>query len=169
MNNPTQPPTVSRQRRYTDEDAIQALAVLAEQGGNVAATSRATGIPEQTLRDWRDGNVYVPPPEVVAKRKRAQAETWDDLQSAGVARALEKLSSASARDAAVIAGIAADKAAQLRGEGPGSGPAVVVNVNAVSVSLTPDDIAAARALLANCAPLSVTTGTMPHSPQDEPG
>jgi transposase-like protein len=112
----TRPPGTSRQRRYTDEEAAQTLVLLAENGGNVAKTARDTGIPEQTIRHWRDGTIYVPPPEVVEQMKLARAAGWDVVQADAVAQTLEKLPEASAYQAALIGAIAVDKAALLRGE-----------------------------------------------------
>lgn len=38
---------------YTDEQKALALATLAANGGNVKRTTRETGLPEQTIRDWK--------------------------------------------------------------------------------------------------------------------
>lgn len=38
---------------YTDEQRIDALALLYHNRYNIALTSRQTGIPERTLREWR--------------------------------------------------------------------------------------------------------------------
>lgn len=43
-----------KQKRYTDGDRQVALEILAANGGNVAKTSRETGIRHETLRAWRD-------------------------------------------------------------------------------------------------------------------
>lgn len=115
MDTPTLP--VPKQwTRYSTEEQASALATLAENDGNIAATSRATGIPPQTLRQWRDAVVSVPSPDLVEQQKLTRAARWDEVADAGLDQALEKLPEASARDAAVIAGIATDKALLLRGQ-----------------------------------------------------
>jgi len=43
-----------KKQRYTDGDRQVALEILAANGGNVAKTSRETGIRYETLRKWRD-------------------------------------------------------------------------------------------------------------------
>lgn len=148
----------SRQRRYTDADVAEALAILAEHGGNAAAASRTTGIPEATIKDWRNGVVSAPPPEAVAAKRAERAARWDALQEAGVAQALTQLPNASARDAAVVAGIAVDKAALLRGESTTGAPGIHVHL---SISLTASDVAAATALLTDQLPTLTECPTAP--------
>lgn len=143
----------SRYTRYTTEDQQRALIILQENDGSYAATERATGIPATTIRSWVDGRVQSVPVNLAQEEKLKRAEQWDKLQDAGISRALEKVGDASAKDAALVAAIAADKAAMLRGEGTGSGTQVTVNVAPISISLTPADIEAARALLAGVRPL----------------
>lgn len=110
--------TVTREpyQQYTAQGQIDALAALAENNGNIAATSRQTGIPEQTLRHWRDGTVRVPSPELVEQQKLIRAAKWDEVQDCAVDQVIAKLPEASAYHAALIGGIACDKAAVLRGE-----------------------------------------------------
>ncbi|MBZ0303023.1 MAG: hypothetical protein K8J31_24975 [Anaerolineae bacterium] len=40
-------------KQYVDEERIEALAQLRINRNNVALTSRQTGVPERTLREWR--------------------------------------------------------------------------------------------------------------------
>src|SRR5690606_36911180 len=40
--------------KYTDAQRAEALAALQANGGNLSATSRATGIPIRTIARWRD-------------------------------------------------------------------------------------------------------------------
>lgn len=131
------------QRRYGNHEQAAALAVLAECGGNAAEASRATGIPEQTLRDWGHGSIRPADPNLVAEMRAKRAEKWDALQDAGVAKSLEKLEDSNAYHCALIAAIATDKAALLRGEATSISASVEV-----SVTLTPADLDAARQLLA---------------------
>ena len=102
--------------RYSAEEQAAALAALAENNGNVDKTAAQLGIPHSTLRTWRDATVAVPDANIVTQQKLIRAVKWDQVQDMGVERALEALPTASARDAAVVAGIAVDKAALLRGE-----------------------------------------------------
>jgi transposase-like protein len=108
-------PTRKRQR-YTDQQQAEALALVQANGGDTAATSAATGIPEATLRAWRDGERRPPVVQLCSEKKEALAEQFEALAERAVQVADAKVESASARDAAVIAGIATDKALLLRGE-----------------------------------------------------
>ncbi len=109
--------TPSRQRRYSTDEQAAALVALAENGGNVEGTAAATGIPASTIRHWRDADVKPPPASLVAQEKLRRAANWDRVQDMAVEQVLTRLPEASARDAAVVAGIAVDKAVLLRGDG----------------------------------------------------
>ena len=134
-----------RQTRYTDAEAAAALAVLEENKGNVAATSRATGIPEQTIREWRNGSVRILPPELVAEERARRAASWEMAQDLAVDRVIAKVGEASPYQAAIIAGIATEKALLLRGE-------------ATSITETRDDgrLAAFAAAYSKRRPVNVT-------------
>lgn len=156
-NDPTPPTVTTRpQRRYSDAEQAEALAALAANGGEIAATSRETGIPEATLRHWRDGDCRPCPPELVARKRESLARGIEKLARRVLKRNLKAAADAdtplSLRDGAVVLGICVDKVAQLRGES-GGGASITVNVDARSVTLTADDVAAARKLLgASAAP-----------------
>jgi hypothetical protein len=151
------PPGLTRpQRRYTDDEIAEALSVLAETHGDAREAARITDIPESTIRAWADGKHRAITQELALAKRVQRAAAWDALQEAGVAQALAQLPNANARDAAVVAGIAVDKAALLRGE-----PGQVSTVLHVSISLTASDVAAARSLLAE----QLTTLTEVPNPQ----
>jgi hypothetical protein len=108
------------QRRYTDAEQAQALAILTENNGNCAVTSRVTGIPERTIRSWKTGQIRpvegTDRQELAVKERAERAERWGNVLDQALDVVEEKLPEASARDAAVIAGIASEKHLLLRGE-----------------------------------------------------
>jgi transposase-like protein len=112
---PTTAP-VSRQRRYSDQEQADALAALAENGGEVSATSRATGIPEATLRHWRDGDCRPISPELVEQRKSVRAAAYDDFADKALAVAMDKVDELDAKAAIIASAVATDKALLLRGQ-----------------------------------------------------
>lgn len=156
--------------RYSTEQQAAALAVLAENGDNAAAASRETGIPETTIKEWRAARTSLPPANLVAEMKAQRADQWDKLQDAGIARALEKLPEANARDAAIIAGIAVDKAALLRGEsGPAADPETLARLELFRARY-----AQAQQLHVHIHPPAQTDGPVPivlqpHETQGKPG
>lgn len=103
------------QRHYTDQQVAGFLAILTEQGGNVSATARVTGVPRSTLIKWRNGERRVPQ-ELVAEAKAALADLFERQARAAVERADETLAFADYRAAMTGAGIAVDKMLLLRGE-----------------------------------------------------
>ncbi len=52
--NATKPGREVFRRKWTDQDRLSALAVLASCGGNLEQASRETGVPPRTLAFWRD-------------------------------------------------------------------------------------------------------------------
>lgn len=102
--------------KYTDQDIERGLQALAETGGNSAAASRASGIPERTLREWKLTK-FADEFAEVRREKRTDfiTEVWDTAKAA-VKQVREKLSGATAKEAAVIAGIFIDKALVMGGE-----------------------------------------------------
>ena len=115
-------------RTYTDADREQVRAALALNGGDVRKTARQTGIPRTTVITWRDkpkpeGIDALPPAVVEAaveqirqdKRGEIIALAWD-LAADALRQSLVALPRASAQAAAIVAGIAIDKAQLLMGE-----------------------------------------------------
>lgn len=138
-------------RRYTDEEQAEALAMLESNGGNVFATARELDIPETTIRQWKYGTCRPVPAELRERKKLQLAQSCDKLARKMLRQANRKVKDMGGRDAVISAAVLIDKAAFLRGEGPGgagaSGGNITVNVNAASVSLTREDIEAAKRLM----------------------
>lgn len=105
-----------RQRRYTDAEQADALAALDANAGCIATTSREIGIPEQTLRHWRDGDCRPCPPELVEQRKSARALAYDEFADRALAVAMDKVGELDAKAAIIASAVATDKALLLRGE-----------------------------------------------------
>lgn len=142
---------VRTRRRYSDVEQAEALAVLAANGGDCAATAAATGYAESTIRAWANGDRRPPHAQLCAEKKEQLAQGIEKLARRVLKRALKQAADTdervSLRDGAVVLGICVDKIAQLRGEANGAG-SITVNVDARSVTLTSDDIQAARRLIA---------------------
>lgn len=101
--------------KYTDAQRAEALAALQANGGNLSATSRATGIPFSTIKRWRDE----PDPRLAELGEEKKADLGDRLES--IANALvdaipEKIADAPLNHVSVALGIAIDKLRLLRGE-----------------------------------------------------
>lgn len=102
---------------YTDEQVASALAVLAAEGGCVAAASRVAGVPYTTMNNWAKG------------RRRALVSHMGEAKRASLAESVEGLASllvgdlsseparknAAFKDLAVALGIAVDKLLLLKG------------------------------------------------------
>lgn len=115
-------------RSYTDADREAVRVSLTMNGGNLRAASRSTGIPFSTIKTWHDkpepeGIEALPPAVIEAaseqiragKKGEVIAAAWD-VAKAAFLRAQDALPKASARDAAIVAGIAVDKAQLLAGD-----------------------------------------------------
>lgn len=66
-------------RRYSDEERAAALAELEANGGNVTWTARELGVPESTLRRWRDDPNMAAPAELRAQKKESLADMWEKV------------------------------------------------------------------------------------------
>jgi hypothetical protein len=112
--------------RYTPEQVTATLVTLAEHRGNVRATARTTGIPASTIRMWRDGQCdpnNLPSAETVQLAKATRAVRWNRVTEAALDVVEDTVDDLSAYQAALVAGIAEDKAALLRGDtGPVADP-----------------------------------------------
>jgi len=85
--------------------------------GNQARVSDQTGIPENTLQEWRTKSGWW---DDVTTEVRSQKDdeikaNFDQLVREGQRVALEKINECSAKDAVVIAGISADKRRTMDG------------------------------------------------------
>ena len=66
--------------KYTRQDRQHALTALAANDGHIAQTSRETGIPSSTLRDWRDAaQPDDTPPDDTDFNTRAESAIEDAL------------------------------------------------------------------------------------------
>ncbi len=107
---------------YTNDSRAETLAILTDCEGNIAECSRRTGVPEQTIRAWRDARfICTPTPESVETKRRALADLYEDmaykcLEAAG---AEGKAEDASILQLMTASGIATDKMRLLRGEPTG--------------------------------------------------
>lgn len=142
---PPAPDHCHRQRRYSEADVATALATVDECGGSVARAAEKLGIPYGTVMTWVSGTTHPPAASVLADARTRRALAWEELQDAAVARSLEALPEASASAAAVIAGIAHDKAKDIRASIDPTAPASLT----VTVTVTASDVEAARNLLAS--------------------
>lgn len=145
-------------RIYTDEDRERARVVWEMSGGNINATARETSIPIGTIFGWVTTWKLPPPvaaPEAIQiafehirmdKKAEIISVAWD-LARAAFDHSKEHLPGTSAKDAAVIAGIAIDKAQLLSGE-----PTERVDIRAIINSLPESARSAVIALLAEPAP-----------------
>ena len=104
---------------YTSDDQAATLAVLESNGGNLARTSRETGIARDTIKRWRDEKS---PPKNASVDKRlpeARATLADrlrDFVDAALTIAPDKLDDANLRDVFTSVGIAIDKLQLLEGK-----------------------------------------------------
>lgn len=109
--------TSTHRTRYSDAEQAAALAIVAAHAGSTRVASEETGIPETTLRHWRNQTRRpARNPVLVGAAKSALADDWEECAAEGVRVAMHKLPEASAAQAAVIAGIATEKMLLLRGE-----------------------------------------------------
>jgi len=106
---------MTRGRARSPEEIERGLQALAEHGGNAEAASRDTGIPATTLRGWK--TQFVDEFVEVRREKRTDFidEVWETAKEA-VKQVKAKIKEASAKEAAIIAGIFIDKALVMGGE-----------------------------------------------------
>ena len=116
-----------------DTDKVRALAALQVNNGNVKRTAAETGIPRSTIGRWRDqaladGNTDDLMPTSASWMEIREQAAGRFLETAERARLIvhanlgkiknDDLSMIDIQRAAVVAGIAADKAKNLRRDGP---------------------------------------------------
>lgn len=127
--------------RWSEDDKARALAALDANGGNVKGTSRQLGIPQSTLRGWRNG---IGTNATVTKKRDENArelkEEMRDLVYLLLEKLPDKLDKASAKEMMVGLGIAVDKLQLLEGKPTGhikqSGELVVSNAREQFTRLT---------------------------------
>jgi transposase-like protein len=106
-------------REYTDDDRAAVFLALTVNDGNVKRTARETGVPENTVRDWKtrwakDGV----PPEIEALAVGVAHEFADAAEGVRdkALRLLDgKLADMSGRDLAWVVGVLTDKVMRARG------------------------------------------------------
>lgn len=134
-------------RGYSDDERSAAVALVAANAGNVNATATELGIPETTLRQWVNGDRCAHLLPMSEQKRRNLANRIRGVVSRMIDVLEADISDIKPSQAAVIMGIGIDKILALEGYGRSDGTTVNVNVNAPSVTLTADDIAAARRLI----------------------
>lgn len=109
---------MSQPRTYTDEQRIQALAVLELNRGNVARTSRELGIPRPTIITWRDKAIesgasaeHLTHPDT---EKTDYAALLSEALREAIALLRAKMPQMSGRDLAITTGILTDKHLDFR-------------------------------------------------------
>ena len=116
-------------RTYSDNERATTLAVLDSNGGNVAKTSRDSGVPIKTISYWRDGGVHRDVEQLRVGKREEIANKIEEKTIAmlgGVTR--KKIGATSIKDLMTGVGIAVDKSLLLRGEAPGAEMSNQVNV-----------------------------------------
>lgn len=103
-------------RRYSDQERAEAMVVLTANGGNLAATATAIGIPYRTLRHWAAGDRH---PEAIRMAREKQQPLADRLEEvvAMLAEGMDdplKIEKAPLNQIAVALGILVDKIRLLR-------------------------------------------------------
>lgn len=111
---------VSRKRReYTDDDRAAVLLALTVSDGNVARSARETGVPEQTVRDWKREWVRNGTPTELLEQAETQAGDFATKVETVRDQALDlletKLPEMSGRDLTTTVGVLTDKSMRLRG------------------------------------------------------
>lgn len=99
-------------RHYTDADKGTTLALLTANGGNVSLTSRETGIPATTVRQWRDGIGVSDSTGEICDVKKEQLQTLFERVARlylGQAMAVGVIKKTSGKDSVIAAATATDK------------------------------------------------------------
>ena len=99
---------------YTDEQRREALSLYAVKGV-ASVVSRQLNIPETTICHWRKSDWWLSGLEELRSQNQDEhIAAYHQLVREGLKVALDKLPDASAREAAVIAAVATDKAQLLQ-------------------------------------------------------
>lgn len=109
-------------RDYSVQDKAAALAWLEANGGNVLKTSKELEVPQQTLRDWRDGkHIDAEINEKRDEKKRELGELFEECCRLYLQRAMDAgaIDDTKGKDAVIAAATAFDKH-QLTKGGPTS-------------------------------------------------
>lgn len=108
---------MATKRQYSDSNKASALAILDANGGNLSKTSRETGVPISTIKEWRDGRVNPDVTDIRNVKKIELADKLEEVANAYTDHLLrdETINKTGAKDAAVTVGTAIDKMRLLRG------------------------------------------------------
>lgn len=127
---------------YTSDDRAATLAALESNGGNLARTSRETGVARDTIKRWRDEESPEKNASVNRRMPEARATLSERLREfvdAALTVAPTKLNDANLRDVFTSVGIAIDKLQLLEGK--------PTSIDEVRDALSDDDRAARVAAL----------------------
>lgn len=122
-------------RRYSDEERAACLAALAANGGNLQKTARECGVPDATLRHWRDGDRHPEALKMGELKKGDLADIYERIAYDSLDLAGAKLKDLNAKDLVMTAAIATDKMRLLRGESTAN-----VNVRPDLSNLSDEDL-----------------------------
>jgi hypothetical protein len=110
---------MARLTTYDDKRVEQAMAILHANGGNALKTSELTGIPRSTLRSWAGQTKFQPRTvnsQAVADKTVELAHRLEHVALLAVGPDMDAaLANASAKDRAIVAGIAIEKRQLLIG------------------------------------------------------
>lgn len=112
-------------REYTPEDRARAYVVLQTNEGNLKRTARETGIPEPTIRRWRNEWAEGGPPnlDLVEAVVVEHVEAMEEVRNLALLRIRERLESPDKKDQGTLPqlgtvyGILTDKIDRARGIG----------------------------------------------------
>lgn len=129
--------------RYSDSDKARVANVLAMNDGNIKRTSRETGVPENTVRDWRNAWAKDGPPATVEQLRTAELDRYVEATSRVRDLALQRLEEVipdtkSARELATTFGILDDKLTRAKGL-----PTSRQEQVGLSITMTPDALGTA--------------------------
>jgi transposase-like protein len=123
-------------RHYSDEERAAALAALKANGGNIARTAAQVGVPEQTLRQWRDNPDAAAPPQVREQKEEQLKDMIERVARESLEVMSEKSGEADYKDLAVGVGILIDKKRLLDGQ-----PTSIAETRRLDLSrLTPHEL-----------------------------
>src|SRR5262245_9258364 len=123
-------------KRYTPEQRADALVLLTASGGQSRRTARQTGIPESTLRHWRNGTRAPEARAMGARKNRPTAEACEHIAALLLKSIEGKLDTGTAVGLATVFGIMVDKAQILRASAPPPEPEQPIDLS----RLTPEQL-----------------------------
>jgi transposase-like protein len=109
-------------RKYSEEQRAEVFTLLTVHEGNVKRTARESGIPEQTVRDWKKlwerKGLPATVSEVLPEVMNEKVTKYESVRDKALDIALDRLDDpkTTAKDATWIAGVMTDKIRLLKGE-----------------------------------------------------